>query len=113
MLPLRASILAVLLATAAPATSHAEAPPAPAAPAPQTLDDKVAAARAAAAAEPPTPQPRMERSSGFWLGGRKAKGGAYYYPLMLVGLGVFGVTAALTIRGLRRAGRNRPSLPTP
>ncbi len=105
---LRASFfIVVALATVAPAVAYAEAP------APQTFDDRVAAARAAAAAEPPTPAPRMERSSGFWLGGRKAKGGSYYYPLMLVGLGVFGVTAGLTIRGLRRAGRNRPSLPTP
>jgi hypothetical protein len=75
---------------------------------PMTFEEKVRAARAAAAEAAKHPaEPRMERSSGFWLGGRKATGGAYYYPLMLVGVCVFAIAAFLAVRTFRRIERER------
>lgn len=81
---------------------------------PMTFEEKVLAARAAAAEAAKHPaEPRMERSSGFWLGGRKATGGAYYYPLMLVGVCVFALAAFLAVRGFRRIERERRAASPP
>ena len=108
-------------ATATPtasATAAAPTPP-PVSPTvvperPMTFEEKVLAARAAAAeAAKLPPVPRLERSSGFWIGGRKATGGAYYYPLMLAGLGALLLSAFFTVRGLRRINRQRRAAAPP
>jgi hypothetical protein len=61
-----------------------------------------------ARAEPPTTHEILnERPSGFWTSNRPAVNGAYRYRLLLVGLGVLGVTAYFVVRALRRASAER------
>jgi len=47
------------------------------------------------------------RPSGFWTGYKPARAGAYRWPLLLVGLGVIGVTVSILFFALRRVSRAR------
>jgi hypothetical protein len=61
-----------------------------------------------AGAEPPTTHEILnERPSGFWTSNRPAINGAYRYRLLLIGLGVLGVTTYFVVRALRRASAER------
>jgi hypothetical protein len=99
-------VLGLALALAAPAAGQPAPDPAPAAPAPPpVVDDEVI----------PTPpkssmrQPEMlrEKPSGFWTSNVPARGGAYRYRLMGIGLCVFALSAFFTIRFLRKVNRTR------
>lgn len=46
-------------------------------------------------------------ASGFWTSRAPAKGGAYRYPLLILGALVAAATGGLLVIGLRRAGRSR------
>lgn len=93
------------------ATVPASADIPPEEPAPEKLTPaeqaEIEAARAAMADEAERQRPR--RSSGFWMNGRPAKGGAYYYPLLIIGVGVLGITIFTITRYLRRVERARQS----
>jgi hypothetical protein len=49
------------------------------------------------------------KTSGFRMSGAPARGGAYRYRLLGVGFLVAAISAFLTIRFLRKAGRQRPA----
>ena len=60
-------------------------------------------ASATASAEPPTTHEIIyNRPSGFWTSNRPAVGGAYRYRLLLLGVGVSGLTGYLLWRMLRK-----------
>ncbi|MEZ4368583.1 MAG: hypothetical protein R2939_20230 [Kofleriaceae bacterium] len=108
-LPPCALVLAALLASAAPSRADiAPAPPAPTAPA----TTGPSGAGTTAIPLTPTPQrfkdqPRAPKPSGFWGSGLPSKHGAYRWRMMLVGAAVLALTVALTVRFLRRKGRER------
>jgi hypothetical protein len=67
-----------------------------------------ASAPTLARAEPPTSHEILtDRPSGFWTSNRPAVNGAYRYRLLLIGLGVLGVTTYFVVRALRRASAER------
>jgi hypothetical protein len=45
------------------------------------------------------------RPSGFWTGTRPAKGGAYRWRLLAIGIGVICVSTFLTVRFIRKQSR--------
>lgn len=62
----------------------------------------------AASAEPPTTHEIIyNRPSGFWTSNRPAVGGAYRYRLLLLGVGVAGLTGYLTWRLVKRTSARR------
>jgi hypothetical protein len=66
------------------------------------------AAPTLARAEPPTSHEILsDRPSGFWTSNRPAVNGAYRYRLLLIGVGLCGVTAFFLVRALRRASAAR------
>lgn len=112
-----AGVASAAVAVAQPAPAPAPAPtaptPAPAAPAPP---DPPPAAAPAPPADPTAPLPgsimrRPEhlyaRPSGFWTSNRPARGGAYRYRMLAVGVGVLGVAVFFLARLLRRVSRDR------
>lgn len=65
----------------------------------------VAIAPAAALAEPPPPRPQLtEKPSGFWTSTRPAKGGAYRYRMLGVGLAIAAATGFVMFRVIRKHG---------
>ncbi len=65
-------------------------------------------AASAAYAEPPTTHEIIyNRPSGFWTSNRPAVGGAYRYRLLLLGVGVAGLTGYLTWRLVKRTSARR------
>lgn len=47
------------------------------------------------------------RPSGFWTGTRPAKGGAYRWRLLGIGIGVLGLSTFFTVRFIRKQSRAR------
>ncbi|MGE5180869.1 MAG: hypothetical protein ACM31C_02345 [Acidobacteriota bacterium] len=62
----------------------------------------VGAAPVAYAEPPHTHEILYNRPSGFWTSNRPAVGGAYRYRLLLLGVGISGLTGYLLWRSLRR-----------
>jgi hypothetical protein len=91
----------------APALAQPHAPP-PAAPSEAPPGDL------SARREPGKPEYMNSKPSGFGLPNVPAKGGAYRYRLLLVGVAVAAVTGFITVRYLRRIsrGRNPPATVT-
>ena len=63
-------------------------------------------------AEGPPPPPSAEemqpfRPSGFWTSPHPAKGGAYRYRMLGIGVGLIAITGFFTVRALRRANAHR------
>jgi hypothetical protein len=56
----------------------------------------------------PGPEILHEKPSGFWTSNRPAVGGAYRYRLLLLGVAIAALMAALIFRTIRRHGR-RPA----
>jgi hypothetical protein len=54
-------------------------------------------------------EPVDRRPSGFWIGHRRARGDAYRWPLLGIGVGVLAMTAGGVVVLLRRASRERSS----
>lgn len=78
----------------APAPTAAPAPPAdPTAPLPGSIMRR--------------PEHLYARPSGFWTSNRPARGGAYRYRMLAVGVGVLGVAVFFLARMLRRVSRDR------
>ena len=57
------------------------------------------------------PEILHEKPSGFWTSNVPARGGAYRYRLMGIGLCVLALTAFFTIRFLRKVSRARTATP--
>jgi hypothetical protein len=56
-------------------------------------------------AEPPPPrQPLTAKPSGFWTSNRPARGGAYRYRMLGIGVALALTTALFTVRVVRRHG---------
>ena len=53
------------------------------------------------------PDRLTHKPSGFWLSSKPAKGGAYRYRMLLIGLAVLLLSAIPVVRLLRRASRAR------
>lgn len=65
----------------------------------------MAIAPAAALAEPPPPRPQLtEKPSGFWTSTRPAKGGAYRYRMLGIGVAIAAATGFIMLRVIRKHG---------
>ncbi len=53
--------------------------------------------------------PVDRRPSGFWVGHRRARGDAYRWPLLGIGVGVLAISVGGVVVLLRRASRERSS----
>ena len=95
--------IAIVVGLAGVAVARAEAPEAQAAAAAD------GGAVPGARREPGRPEMMYSKPSGFGLPNIPAKGGAYRYRLMGVGVGVLAITLLLTIRYLRKVTRQRAS----
>ncbi len=63
------------------------------------------AAPAPASAAPPPPRQQLtEKPSGFWTSNRPARGGAYRYRMLGIGVALAAITGLVTWRVIRRAG---------
>lgn len=68
----------------------------------------------AASAEPPPPRVKLtEKPSGFWTSTRPAKGGAYRYRMLGIGVALAAITGLITYRVIRgnKGPRPRPGSP--
>jgi hypothetical protein len=100
---MRALLVTVLLAIAAPtAVAAADTVPHGRLESP-TIDP----ARVPEMQDQPDPERGTRRPSGYWTGYRPAKGGAYKWPLMLVGLIVTAICATILVTYLRSVSRKR------
>jgi hypothetical protein len=104
---MRALVVAVLLALAAPAgTAFAQTAASPA-PHGRLESPTIDPSRVPEMQDQPDPERGTRRPSGYWTGYRPAKGGAYKWPLMLVGLCVTAICATILVTYLRRVSRKR------
>lgn len=64
---------------------------------------------APAFAAPPPPRPQLtEKPSGFWTSTRPARGGAYRYRMLGIGVALAAITGLVTFRVIRRYGARAP-----
>lgn len=69
-----------------------------------------ALAPALALAEPPPPRPQLtEKPSGFWTSTRPAKGGAYRYRMLGIGVVIAAATGYGMFRVIRKHGVRTPA----
>jgi hypothetical protein len=109
---MRALVIAVMMATALGGVAAADQPMEPRAQAPVAQHGRLESPTIDPARVPGDepvvdPDRGTRRPSGYWTGYRPARGGAYKWSLMVVGLGVLALTIAALLFGLRRVGRNR------
>lgn len=72
-----------------------------------------ALAPAAALAAPPPPRPQLtEKPSGFWTSTRPAKGGAYRYRMLGIGVVIAAATGYTMLRVIRKHGARTPAAVT-
>lgn len=62
---------------------------------------------AAAAGAPAAIDMTPRKPSGFWTSSQPARGGAYRYRLLLIGLGVMLGTAVIMVHAIRRGAKER------
>lgn len=64
--------------------------------------------------DPQTNRPKLVgKPSGFWTSPRPARGGAYRYRMLGIGIALLAVTGLLTLRVLRRHGARVPDAERP
>lgn len=67
---------------------------------------------APASAEPPPPRPQLtSKPSGFWTSTRPARGGAYRYRMLGIGVALAAITGLVTVRIIRRHGARPDARP--
>lgn len=101
---MRAVLVALALAVTAAASSDARAqtPPPPAAAAPAPTPEPGAPLTERRMRQP---EQLTARPSGFWTSNRPAKGGAYRYRMLLLGVAIVLLTGLLMVRLVRRHAR--------
>ncbi len=113
----RRLLLAAMLATAVPSAAAQPAPgdgllaPPPQAEPPQAGSTMPWAQEPAPGSNQRAVEVRTGRPSGFWTSTRPARGGAYRWRILAVGLGVFAITVFFVARKLRRITGARTAAP--
>lgn len=70
----------------------------------------IASAPATSLAAPPPPRPQLtEKPSGFWTSTRPAKGGAYRYRMLGIGVVIAAATGYAMFRVIRKHGARTPA----
>lgn len=104
---MRALLIMIVLAIAAPALAQEAGAPDPA----QERVQQIRPGRAEIMPPPieieHDPEVGRKKPSGYWTGYRPARGGAYRWRMMAVALVVLGLTIFFVVRMLRRASATR------